>query len=110
MTLSHARVLIHDIVLEHTASEVRPLRVDADALNQAPFPLLSNYGAGALRACNADINMLSTLNARERTLAEFVAIGEEAGLGLVKLFDCESRRDLEFDACRRSWSSSRLRS
>ncbi|KAI0069222.1 S-adenosyl-L-methionine-dependent methyltransferase [Artomyces pyxidatus] len=54
----------------------------------APTPLLPNYGAGVKRAYLQDINMLTLLNAKERTLEEFARLGEQAGLEVVKVWDC----------------------
>lgn len=43
-------------------------------LPQAPQPLLPNYGMGNIYQYNMDLNMMSLLNAKERTLQEFVDI------------------------------------
>ncbi|EJD39481.1 S-adenosyl-L-methionine-dependent methyltransferase [Auricularia subglabra TFB-10046 SS5] len=85
MTDPAAKVLIHEVVLDHGSSK-------------APSPLLPNYGAGALRAYNKDINMLSTLNARERTLDELVVLGYSAGLKFVTVWDCGETQIVELQA------------
>jgi len=41
---------------------------------QAPGPLLSNWGAGALRAHGQDITVLSIMNSKERTFTEMVSL------------------------------------
>lgn len=43
--------------------------------DQAPEPMLPNFGAGKKRAFNMDITMLITCNTKERTLPEMIAIG-----------------------------------
>lgn len=41
-------------------------------IDTAPAPLLKNFGAGAVRAYNNDINMLCMLgDAKERTVEQF---------------------------------------
>lgn len=55
--------------------------------NQAPEPLLPNYGAGRIRQYNLDMDMLAMLNSEERQLDDFVRLGEGAGLKFEKLWD-----------------------
>ena len=56
-------------------------------VQQAPEPLLPNYGSGRIRQYNLDIHMLAMLNSEERRLPEFIKLGEAAGLEFVKLWD-----------------------
>lgn len=44
-------------------------------LTQAPKPLLPNFGMGRVRLYQQDLNMMSILNSKERTLQEFVDMG-----------------------------------
>jgi hypothetical protein len=48
---------------------------ETSASDPAPEPLLPNYGVGRIRRYNQDINMMCMLNAKERTLQEFVNLG-----------------------------------
>jgi hypothetical protein len=57
------------------------------AFEQAPEPLLPNYGVGRIRQYALDLDMMVMLNSQERRLEEFIALGEEAGLKFVKLWD-----------------------
>jgi len=63
-------------------------------LEYAPPPLLSNYGAGRMRAYDLDINMLHLLGeAKERTIEELVELGSKAGLELLRVWDAGSTFD-----------------
>ena len=55
--------------------------------NQAPEPLLPNYGTGRIRQYNIDLHMMTTLNSEERQLDHFIRLGEAAGLRFEKLWD-----------------------
>lgn len=55
--------------------------------NQAPEPLLANYGAGRIRQFTLDIHMMTIFNSQERQLDQFVRLGEAAGLKFEKLWD-----------------------
>ena len=55
--------------------------------NQAPEPLLANYGAGRIRQYNLDIHMITLLNSEERQVDAFVRLGEAAGLKFERLWD-----------------------
>ena len=55
--------------------------------NQAPEPLLPNYGAGRIRQYNLDMDIMAMLNSEERQLDDFVRLGEGAGLKFEKLWD-----------------------
>jgi len=61
----------------------RVLESEATCL-QAPEPLLPNYGEGRIRQYTMDINMMTLMNGRERTLIDFIWLGEMAGLSFVK--------------------------
>jgi len=56
-------------------------------VNQAPEPLLANYGAGRIREYNLDIDMMTMLNSEERQLDAFVKLGDAAGLKFERLWD-----------------------
>jgi hypothetical protein len=63
---------------------------------QAPEPLLPNYGVGKVRQYNLDMTMLLCYNSKERTLQEFVKLGEDAGLKFVKLWEFGELGAVEF--------------
>jgi hypothetical protein len=63
---------------------------------QAPEPLLPNYGEGRLRQYTVDINMMTMLNSKERTLEDFIALGETAGLQFVKIWEAGEMGLVEF--------------
>jgi len=62
----------------------------------APEPLLVNFGAGNIRPYYNDLSMMLMFNGRERSLDEFKALGNEAGLKFVKLWDMAETGILEF--------------
>lgn len=63
---------------------------------QAPEPLLPNYGVGKVRQYNLDMTMLLCYNSKERTLQEFVGLGEAAGLRFTKLWEFGELGAVEF--------------
>ncbi|EKM76032.1 hypothetical protein AGABI1DRAFT_45593 [Agaricus bisporus var. burnettii JB137-S8] len=63
---------------------------------QAPEPLLANYGEALIRQYTMDINTMSVLNGKERTLEDFIALGEYAGLQFVKLWETGETGLVEF--------------
>lgn len=69
-----------------------------EALAEAPKPLLANYGVGRIQQYTLDIAMVSLLNSTERTRDQFVALGEAAGLELVKVWDLGQLSLVEFKA------------
>ena len=69
---------------------------DESAFEQAPEPLLPNYGMGRIHRYRLDLVMMLLHNGKERTLEEFIKIGVEAGLSFVKLWDTSDMGLLEF--------------
>lgn len=63
---------------------------------QAPEPLLPNFGEGRIRQYAMDINMMTLLNSRERTLEEFIQLGDAAGLEFAKLWETGEMGLVEF--------------
>lgn len=64
---------VDDLIIQYATSS-SPMA--PPGLEYAPPPLLSNYGAGRMRAYDLDINMLHLLGeAKERTIEEFVELG-----------------------------------
>ncbi|KAL0571307.1 hypothetical protein V5O48_010657 [Marasmius crinis-equi] len=107
-----SRILIHDIVLYHPhhqwgahQSKLSMEPVSSYLLlsaitvlkdEQAPEPLLPNYGTGNIFHFSQSINMLASFNSRERTVEEFVELGEQAGLELIKIWALSTLSLLEF--------------
>ncbi|RDB28281.1 3-O-methyltransferase 2 [Hypsizygus marmoreus] len=90
---SSSTLLIHDMVLQ-------PLvRNTTSVFDQAPEPLLPNYGVGRVLLYQQDINMMGFVNSKERTLEEFIDLGSQAGFDFVKIWDAgEANSLLEFRA------------
>ncbi|KAF8954810.1 S-adenosyl-L-methionine-dependent methyltransferase [Flammula alnicola] len=87
-----SRLLIHELVLQHA------VRDPSGSIEQAPEPLLANYGMGRLRLYQQDLNMMILLNAKERTLQEFIELGEKSGFKFEKLWDSGEVGLVEFSA------------
>ncbi|KAF9465798.1 S-adenosyl-L-methionine-dependent methyltransferase [Collybia nuda] len=84
-----SKLLLHELVLQHV------VRQDG-ALDQAPEPLLPNYGMGRVRLYQQDMNMLNLFNSKERTLQEFIVMGEQCGFVFEKLWDAGESAIIEF--------------
>jgi hypothetical protein len=63
---------------------------------QAPEPLLPNYGEGRIRQYIMDVNMMVVFNSKERTLEDFIKLGQLAGLEFVKLWETGEMGLVEF--------------
>ncbi|KAF9479526.1 S-adenosyl-L-methionine-dependent methyltransferase [Pholiota conissans] len=88
---SSSRLLIHEFVLQHAVR-------DPSVANQAPEPLLANYGMGRIRLYQQDMNMMNLFNSQERTLQEFVDMGTKTGFKFEKLWDAGEAGLVEFTA------------
>lgn len=91
-SLDLLEILISPILLlifteEYILQHVNRLPADQSIFQQAPEPLLPNFGAGRIRQYNLDLDMMTALNSQERRLPEFIKLGEAAGLKFVKLWD-----------------------
>jgi hypothetical protein len=73
-------------MLQTASSTDLPQAADRQ-LNQAPAPLLFNYGEGRIRQYYLDVSLMVLINAKERTLDEYVALGEEAGMRFMKVWN-----------------------
>ncbi|KAH9831341.1 S-adenosyl-L-methionine-dependent methyltransferase [Rhodofomes roseus] len=89
-----SRLFVQDCLLQPSAhvKEVAALGVDT-----APEPMLPNFGAGKKRTFNLDITMLLNVNSKERTLPEITALGRQAGLKFVKVWDLVETSVVEFE-------------
>ena len=84
---------LDEYALQHVA---RMEGDESSASEQAPEPLLPNYGMGRVRQYRLDLVMMLVWNSKERILEEFIKIGEEAGLAFVKLWNTSDLGLLEF--------------
>ncbi|KAJ7089775.1 S-adenosyl-L-methionine-dependent methyltransferase [Mycena belliarum] len=82
-----SRVLIHEYILQMAAAAASSsYSAQNKQLARAPAPLLSNYGAGRIRQYYLDVSLMVLINSKERTLEEYVALGEAAGLRFVRVW------------------------
>jgi len=84
------RIFIQDYVLQNA------VRGSLSTVEEAPEPLLPNYGGGRIGMYYMDLNMMQSCNAPERTIDEFLALGKLAGLKFVKLWDAGEHNMIEF--------------
>ncbi|KAL4262477.1 O-methyltransferase COMT-type [Pleurotus pulmonarius] len=85
-----SRLLINEFVVQYI------VRGGLASESQAPRPLLPNYGAANRRLYQQDINMLLQFNSKERTLDEFIKLGEASGFRFQKLWDGGEAGIVEF--------------
>lgn len=78
----NSRLLVADITLTETIGD--------PYVKAAPKPLLANYGIHGHHGFALDIAMMSLMNGKERTPSEFRRLFEQAGLKMVKVWDCRS--------------------
>ncbi|KAJ3806632.1 S-adenosyl-L-methionine-dependent methyltransferase [Lentinula lateritia] len=90
-----ARVLIHEYTI-HSLQQSQPEAHIEGSLDEAPWPLLPDFGYGKMRLHNQDLTMLFMYNARERTVEELQALSNQAGLTLNKIWDLGETTVLEF--------------
>ncbi|KAF9040755.1 S-adenosyl-L-methionine-dependent methyltransferase [Panaeolus papilionaceus] len=79
----NSRVLVQEYILQGT----NRVSQDKAKYEQAPEPLLPNYGLGRIRQYYLDIDMMAMLNSEERHLSSFIKLGEAAGLRFEKVWD-----------------------
>ncbi|KAF4581762.1 hypothetical protein EYR40_002780 [Pleurotus pulmonarius] len=86
----NGKLLINEFVLQYI------VRGGLASNTQAPAPLLPNYGAANRRLYQQDMNMMIQFNSKERTLEEFVNLGETSGFHFQKLWDGGEAGIVEF--------------
>ncbi|KAF9038013.1 S-adenosyl-L-methionine-dependent methyltransferase [Panaeolus papilionaceus] len=79
----HSRVLVHEFIL-HPVNRVPESEASYD---QAPEPLLPNYGVGTVKQYYLDIDMMVAFNSQERQLSQFIKLGDAAGLKFQRVWD-----------------------
>lgn len=77
-----SKLLIHEFICRPVAATTT-----ANAMEQAPAPLLPNYGQGTVMTYNQDIHMMLLYNARGRTVEHLADLGRRSGLKLVANWD-----------------------
>ncbi|KAJ3885654.1 S-adenosyl-L-methionine-dependent methyltransferase [Lentinula edodes] len=65
-------------------------------LDVAPEPLLPNYGVGCIQTYKVDITMLALMNAKVRTLSEYIELGDKSSLRFEKLYKAGETDMMEF--------------
>ncbi|KAI0081995.1 S-adenosyl-L-methionine-dependent methyltransferase [Panus rudis PR-1116 ss-1] len=88
-----SRVILQEFLLQ---PPVRNNEQDLQFVKSAPEPLLPNYGEGSILKFYSDMAMLTLVNSQERTLREFIQLGDDSGLVLTKVWDCGLSSALEF--------------
>ncbi|KAL0952687.1 hypothetical protein HGRIS_006926 [Hohenbuehelia grisea] len=74
-----SKLILFESIVPHACKETSPFLSDASAPT-APAPLLPNYGLGLGGFVTmVDIQMMTLLGGRERTIEEFVELGKESG-------------------------------
>ncbi|KAF9254281.1 S-adenosyl-L-methionine-dependent methyltransferase [Marasmius fiardii PR-910] len=92
-----SRVLLHEFVLQHPCHDPTDATDAQSPLNEpAPAPLLPNYGSGCVMPYNMNVVMLALSNSHERTSEDFAALGQHAGLRLVKIWPLAQMSLVEF--------------
>ncbi|KAH7875000.1 S-adenosyl-L-methionine-dependent methyltransferase [Lentinula edodes] len=102
-----SRVIIHDTVLRKAVripNQSEPkIPLDGDTATQqslqldvAPEPLLPNYGVGCIRKYKVDITMLALMDAKARTLSEYIELGDKSSLRFEKLYKAGETDMMEF--------------
>ncbi|KAG6809034.1 hypothetical protein H0H92_001866 [Tricholoma furcatifolium] len=89
---ANSRVLIQEYVLQYA----NRTHTTESAFQEAPEPMLPNYGVGKIREYAIDIHLMVTLNSRERTLEEFISMAAKAGLNFLKLWPAGEMSVIEF--------------
>ncbi|KAF9254134.1 S-adenosyl-L-methionine-dependent methyltransferase [Marasmius fiardii PR-910] len=92
-----SRVLLHEFVLQHPCHDPTDATDAQSPLNEpAQAPLLPNYGSGYVMPYNMNVLMLAECNSHERTSEDFAALGQHAGLRLVKIWPLAQMSLVEF--------------
>jgi len=80
----NSHLLLHEAILRHSCkSEFSPMV----GLDDAPEPLLANYGEGQINVYQLNMLMLLWFNTQERTPSQLNKIIETVGLRLIKVYD-----------------------
>ncbi|KAI0739310.1 S-adenosyl-L-methionine-dependent methyltransferase [Irpex lacteus] len=82
----NTKLVVADKIVSYACEEPQSVKdIQGGTLPSAPAPLLPNYGAASTLIYLSDINMLSSLNGAERTLASFKDLYERSGWRLAEV-------------------------
>ncbi|KAF9014286.1 S-adenosyl-L-methionine-dependent methyltransferase [Cyathus striatus] len=81
-----------EFVLQHAVRDIS----GTTTIDQAPEPLLANYGMGRVRLYEQDLNMMILMNSKERTLQEFINLANQTGFKFEHLWDSGEAGLIEF--------------
>lgn len=102
----NSRILIHDFVIEYgipvkpdiETPGSHPIGSTGQTLMRAPYPMISNYGAGNAIMFSTGVTMLLSFNGMERPLNKTIENANDAGLEFVKLWDLGETALIELKA------------
>jgi len=100
-----SRLLIQEYSLAQINRKGGSEEANRYEIQQAPEPLLPNFGWGASRRHNLDFAMQLTFNAKERTTGELIELASSAELAFVKFWDLGTASVLEFQPARKDEDS-----
>ncbi|KAK0451894.1 S-adenosyl-L-methionine-dependent methyltransferase [Armillaria borealis] len=92
---ANSRLLICDYIIQH-ANRDKTTSTLIGGFKPAPEPLLPNYGAGCMAQYHIDLDMMVVCNSQERDLDHFIALGKEAGMRFVRVWDAREASIFEF--------------
>jgi hypothetical protein len=78
----NSRILICDLVMNTTCG--------SSEMPSAPSPLPANYGYYGRYGHHRDMALMSIINGIERTPYEFQKLVQQAGLRIIKIWECRS--------------------
>lgn len=90
-----SKLIIHDTVLQHAVRSEDNINLDK-VHDQAPEPLLPNYGVARVRTYELDMTMMNLLNAQARTLKEFIDLCGKCGLKYSNIYNAGETDLVEF--------------
>lgn len=88
-----SKLIIHDTVLQHA---VRSAENNEQLHDQAPEPLLPNWGVARVRTYELDMTMNNLLNAQARTLKEFIDLCGQCDLKYSNIYNAGETDLVEF--------------
>ncbi|KAG7093562.1 hypothetical protein E1B28_007232 [Marasmius oreades] len=91
---SSSRLLLHDYVLQHALFDQHP--IGSFESSEMALELLLNYGSGTIRPAYVNLMMLALYNSCVRTSEDFIALGRQCGLTLVKIWPLSGTSLIEF--------------
>ncbi|KAF9449478.1 S-adenosyl-L-methionine-dependent methyltransferase [Macrolepiota fuliginosa MF-IS2] len=87
-----SRLLVYEYIIQNT----NRVPVNESEFQQAPLPLLPNFGAGRIRQYYLDLAVMALTNSGERRLDDYIRLATAAGLKLVDVWDLGEMGVMEF--------------